>query len=110
MLCNNEKHCFYQVLGGAFFALMPGWAPALLGDTEVIKLAVKTNDGLRLYDLDPSASDLWVVAGPDTDEKIDPDDLPTGFRWVTGEEWESLQSKVRDDFRTDHLEGDSLKF
>lgn len=75
----------------------------------MIKLAAKTSDGLWLYDLDPSASDLWVVAGPDTDDKIDPDDLPTGFRWVTGEEWESLQSKVSDDFRTDHLEGDSLK-
>lgn len=75
----------------------------------MIKLRAKTSDGLWLYDLDPSASDLWVVAGPDTDDKIDPDDLPAGFRWVTGEEWESLQSTVRDDFRTDHLEGDSLK-
>lgn len=74
----------------------------------MIKLRAKTSDGLWLYDLDPSASDLWVVAGPDTNDKIDPEHLPAGFRWVTGEEWESLQSRVKDDFRVDHLSGDSL--
>jgi hypothetical protein len=54
-----------------------------------------THDGLTIYDLAPQASELWVVAGPigySVDE-IDADDLPNGFRWVTAEEWESLQKE-----------------
>ena len=45
---------------------------------------------LYYYDLDPLASDLWVVAGPAGWHvaDIDPDALPDGFRWVTGSEWE----------------------
>lgn len=41
------------------------------------------------YDLDPGASELWVVEGPvGIDPKsIDPDHLPPGFRWVSNEEW-----------------------
>lgn len=55
-------------------------------------LKLKTADGLEIYDLDPQASELWVVAGPAGQVgKIDPDDLPEGFRWVTEEEWQSLQ-------------------
>lgn len=52
-------------------------------------------DGLRLYDLDPAASQLWVVAGPDgwKVEDIDPDNLPAGFRWVPDEEWQFANSR-----------------
>jgi hypothetical protein len=52
-----------------------------------------TKDGLTIYDLQPQAGELCVVAGPigyRVDE-IDMDDLPEGFRWVTAEEWEELQ-------------------
>lgn len=53
---------------------------------------LKTADGLEIYDLDPQASELWVVAGPEGHGGIiDPDDPPEGFRWVTEEEWQSLQ-------------------
>ena len=40
-----------------------------------------TKDGLTIYDLDPNASELWAVAGPEGyDVKaIDPDNLPPGF-------------------------------
>lgn len=53
-----------------------------------------TADGLRVYDLDVEASELWAVAGPDgyDVESIDTDSLPDGFRWVTNEEWDSLQA------------------
>jgi hypothetical protein len=52
-------------------------------------------DGLRLYDLDPAASQLWVVAGPDgwKVEDINPDSLPDGFRWVSDEEWQFANSR-----------------
>lgn len=47
------------------------------------------NEGKVWYDLDPGASELWVVEGPvGIDPKsIDPDHLPPGFRWVSNEEW-----------------------
>lgn len=53
-----------------------------------------TKDGLAIYDLDPNAPELWVVAGPaGCDVKaINTDNLPDGFRWVESDEWESLQS------------------
>ena len=54
-----------------------------------------TRDGLRVYDLDVQASELWAVAGPagyDV-ESIDTDSLPDGFRWVTDDEWVALQNK-----------------
>lgn len=56
-------------------------------------MAKTTKDGLTIYDLDPQASELWVVAGPaGIDPKtIDTDNLPDGFRWVEAEEWEELQ-------------------
>jgi hypothetical protein len=58
---------------------------------------MKTKDGLTVYDLDPQAAELWVVAGPAGYEAtaIDPDDLPRGFRWVTNEEWEELQGEKK---------------
>lgn len=51
---------------------------------------MRTATGLRIYDLDPLASDLWAVAGLDGFDPamIDPDDLPPGFRWITEHEWE----------------------
>jgi len=59
-----------------------------------VKTVYKTTDGLCVYDLDPQASELWVVAGLDIarPELIDPDDLPEGFRWITNEEWEQIQT------------------
>ena len=57
-------------------------------------LQIKTADGLTVYDLASQASELWVVAGPDGFVgEIDPDDLPDGFRWVTADEWETLQEQ-----------------
>lgn len=59
----------------------------------VKQTSLKTNDGLTVYDLEPQASDLRVVAGhAGYTGEIDPDALPEGFRWVTEYEWESLQS------------------
>ena len=56
------------------------------------------SDNLAIYDLDPQASELWVVAGPDGFVgEIDPGDLPDGFRWVTGEEWEVLVDMIADE-------------
>lgn len=60
---------------------------------SAIKTGLITADGLCVYDLDPQASELWTVAGPDGVDPttIDIDDLPAGFRVVTEYEWESLQ-------------------
>ena len=54
---------------------------------------MKTKDGLTVYDLDPQASELWVVAGPEGYQisDIDPENLPDGFRWVSENEWQELQ-------------------
>lgn len=58
-------------------------------------MARLTKDGLTIYDLQPQASELCVVAGPIgySVDQIDMDDLPDGFRWITTEEWEELQSE-----------------
>lgn len=58
-----------------------------------IKTDKKTSDGLTVYDMDPQASELWAVAGPDGIDPvmIDHECLPDGFRWVTADEWESLE-------------------
>jgi len=58
-----------------------------------------TKDGLRVYDLDPKASELWAVAGPAGYKisDIDPDKLPTGFRWVTNTEWSELENTKSED-------------
>lgn len=55
--------------------------------------SAKTADGLTIYDLQPQASELCVVAGPEgySVDQIDMDNLPADFRWVTAEEWETLQ-------------------
>jgi hypothetical protein len=54
---------------------------------------MKTKDGLTVYDLDPQASELWAVAGPEgyRISDIDPENLPDGFRWVSENEWQELQ-------------------
>lgn len=68
----------------------------------MMKTNLRTADGLAVYDLDPLASDLWVVAGPDGHiGPIDPDDLPENFRWVTEQEWESLQDAVNESPRVE---------
>ena len=56
-------------------------------------MAKTTKDGLTIYDLDPQASELWVVAGPAgvDPNTIDTDNLQDGFRWVEAEEWAELQ-------------------
>lgn len=61
-----------------------------------INTGKQTQDGLTVYDLDPQASELWAVAGPNgiDPSTIDTDDLPEGFRWVESEEWERLSSPV----------------
>ena len=60
-----------------------------------IRLGLRTDDNLRVYDLDRGASELWVVAGPDgvDPSTIDPNNLPEGFRWVEDDEWEKLGSE-----------------
>lgn len=67
--------------------------------TKAIKTNKKTSDGLTVYDLDPNASELWVVAGPSGFDPctIDPECLPKGFRWVTSDEWEEIDDDD-DDF------------
>lgn len=61
----------------------------------MIRTSLKTVDGLTIYDLDPLASDLWAIAGPDGYiGEIDTDNLPEGFRWVTEQEWASLQDAI----------------
>jgi hypothetical protein len=64
---------------------------------DAINTRKKTSDGLAVYDLDPQASELGAVAGPDgiDPSTIDPDDLPAGFRWVEGEEWENSIAEVK---------------
>ena len=51
-----------------------------------------TRDGLRVYDLDTQASELWAVAGPAgyNVNAIDAKFLPDGFRWVSDAEWAAL--------------------
>ena len=51
---------------------------------DALRTALVTHDGLRVYDLDPAAAELWAVAGPDGYDPatIDPDALPKGFRWI----------------------------
>lgn len=56
-----------------------------------------TMSNLTWYDLDPRASELWVVEGPRgfKIEDIDPDNLPDGFRWVGEDEWEQETGKAK---------------
>lgn len=71
-----------------------------IGDSmKAQKTDLRTADGLVVYDLDPQASELWTVAGPDNVDPatIDIDDLPAGFRVVTEYEWESLQDDDEQD-------------
>jgi len=48
-----------------------------------------TEQSIVWYDLDPLAGELWVVEGPDghDPDKLNPDDLPDGFRWLEDGEW-----------------------
>lgn len=64
-----------------------------------VKTDLVTKNGERIYDLDPLASDLWAIAGPDG---LDPntvsvtwDDLPDGYRWLSDEEWSDAVERAR---------------
>jgi hypothetical protein len=65
-------------------------------------MAKLTKDGLTIYDLQPQAGELCVVAGPIgySVDQIDMDDLPDGFRWITTEEWEELQAQDEPELKT----------
>lgn len=63
-----------------------------------------TGHAERVYDLDPSAAELWAVAGPDGVDPatIDPDNLPPGFRWLSNADWEGVCSlAAQADFPSD---------
>jgi hypothetical protein len=64
-----------------------------MNEKKAVKTRYESSDDLTVYDLDPNASELWVVAGPDGHDActIDPDNLPDGFRWITDQEWEDIQ-------------------
>jgi hypothetical protein len=56
---------------------------------------------LRWYDIDPKASDLWVIEGPAdwTLEEVNravraTGDPPPGGRWVSDYEWETYHGKM----------------
>lgn len=51
-----------------------------------------TSDGLTVYDLDTTGTEVFAVAGPAGVDHatIDPSNLPPGFRWVEGAEWARL--------------------
>lgn len=62
----------------------------------MITTNMRTKDGLVVYDLDPQASELWAVAGPEGfTGTVDTDDLPDGFRWVDNAEWSALQAETK---------------
>lgn len=54
-----------------------------------------TQDGLTVYDLNPLGAELYAVAGPDGFDmsKIDQNELPSGFRWVTCEEYSEIVNR-----------------
>jgi hypothetical protein len=59
------------------------------GASLAVTTGLVTRDGARIYDLDPLASTLWAIAGPDgLDPKtVNIDDLPAGCRWIENAEW-----------------------
>ena len=63
-------------------------------NSAAITTDLRTADGLTIYDLDPQSAELWAVAGPAGVDPatIDPDSLPSGFRWLSDDEWSTLQS------------------
>jgi hypothetical protein len=69
-----------------------------------MKTRYHTKDGLAVYDLDPLAAELWVIAGPDDLDEvaIDTDDIPEGCRWVDSNEWAAIQSLARHHYVPHH--------
>lgn len=80
-----------------------------MANSNATQTGLCTAEGLVVYDLAPQAAELWAVAGPDGFAgEIDPDNLPEGFRWVDGWEWETLHeadySEVCIDCGSEHIE------
>jgi hypothetical protein len=61
-----------------------------------VKTDILTQDNLRVYNLDPKATQIVAVAGPDghDPEKLRADHLPPGFRRIDADEWEKLHNQV----------------
>lgn len=66
------------------------------------KTVLKTREGLVVYVLN---SITEIVAGPDgyDAEKIDPDNLPAGFVFISDVEWNDLTEELNE--RNAHLIG-----
>ena len=67
-----------------------------------------TDDGLRIYDLEPQGGDLLAVAGPDgyDPSAIDHDDLPAGFRWLEDDEWSEACARAEEARKSPSTHGD----
>jgi hypothetical protein len=56
--------------------------------------------GIFIYDLNPNSSDLMAIVGPESidanmveyDAENHETMLPDGFRWLTNDEWATIQS------------------
>jgi hypothetical protein len=61
-----------------------------------VKTDLLTQDNLRVYNLDPKATEVIAVAGPDGHDpaRLDVDDLPEGFRRLGVDEWEELHNQT----------------
>ena len=59
-----------------------------------VRTRLLTQDNLRVYDLNPQATEVIAVAGPDghDPDKLDIEQLPAGFRRIDVEEWEELHN------------------
>ena len=61
---------------------------------HAIRTQLLTQDNLRVYDLDPTSTEVIAVAGPDGHDPgdLDIDRLPPGFRRIDVDEWEELHN------------------
>lgn len=60
-----------------------------------VKTGLMTQDNLYVYDLDPKATTVLAVAGPDGHDpaQLDLNNLPPGFRRIDSTEWEELHNQ-----------------
>jgi hypothetical protein len=74
---------------------------------QAVKTDLVTKDGERIYDLDPLAAELWAIAGPDglDPTTIWPDDLPTGCRWLSDDEWAESETDASAETTKQHCTG-----